>query len=67
MNEKKFQKVFCSQCGGVFGPRNSGYSHCIDHRREVLEGTNFRIRGHAEDKALLDEYKREKESEATHG
>lgn len=28
----KFKKVFCSQCGGEFGPRDSGYSHCDQHR-----------------------------------
>lgn len=27
----KFDKVHCSQCGGEFGPRDSGYSHCSDH------------------------------------
>jgi hypothetical protein len=27
----KFQTVHCSQCGGEFGPRDSGYSHCADH------------------------------------
>lgn len=27
----KFKKVFCSQCGGEFGPRDSGYSECKDH------------------------------------
>jgi hypothetical protein len=27
-----FTKVYCSQCGGEFGPRDSGYSHCSDHR-----------------------------------
>ena len=25
----RFQKTFCSQCGGTFGPGDSGYSHCI--------------------------------------
>ena len=28
----KFSKTFCSQCGGEFGPRNSGFSHCADHK-----------------------------------
>ena len=31
----KFDKVHCSQCGGEFGPRDSGYSHCIDHRAKA--------------------------------
>lgn len=28
----KFDTTHCSQCGGEFGPGNSGYSHCIDHK-----------------------------------
>jgi len=28
----RFAKTYCSQCGGEFGPGNSGYSHCEDHR-----------------------------------
>lgn len=27
----KFEKTYCSQCGGEFGPGDSGYSHCKDH------------------------------------
>lgn len=27
----KFAKTYCSQCGGEFGPGDSGYSHCVDH------------------------------------
>ena len=27
----KFEKTHCSQCGGEFGPGDSGYSHCSDH------------------------------------
>lgn len=27
----KFVKTYCSQCGGEFGPGDSGYSHCSDH------------------------------------
>lgn len=30
----RFEKVWCSQCGEEFGPRDSGYSHCQDHLRE---------------------------------
>ena len=33
----RFQKTFCSQCGGTFGPGDSGYSHCIDHRDDAGE------------------------------
>lgn len=28
----RFAKVYCSQCGGEFGPRDSGFSHCEDHK-----------------------------------
>lgn len=28
----KFEQTFCSQCGGSFGPGDSGYSHCVDHQ-----------------------------------
>lgn len=31
MADPQFQKTYCSQCGGSFGPGNSGYSHCVDH------------------------------------
>lgn len=27
----KFEKTFCSHCGGKFGPGESGYSHCDQH------------------------------------
>lgn len=27
----KFQETFCSQCGGAFGPGDSGFSHCDQH------------------------------------
>lgn len=29
----RFDKVSCSQCGGEFGARNHGYSHCEDHTK----------------------------------
>jgi hypothetical protein len=29
----KFAKTYCSQCGGEFGPGDSGYSHCEDHMK----------------------------------
>ena len=32
----RFEKTFCSQCGGEFGPGDSGYSHCQDHRAEKI-------------------------------
>jgi hypothetical protein len=28
----KFNETFCSQCGKSFGPGDTGYSHCSDHR-----------------------------------
>jgi hypothetical protein len=31
MGEPKYQVTYCSQCGGEFGPGDSGYSHCSDH------------------------------------
>jgi hypothetical protein len=27
----KFEKTYCSQCGGEFGPSDSGFSHCSTH------------------------------------
>lgn len=30
----KFPKTYCSQCGQEFGPGDSGYSHCQDHRNK---------------------------------
>ena len=27
----QFAMVYCSQCGGGFGPGNHGFSHCSDH------------------------------------
>jgi len=30
-NTPKFPATYCSQCGGEFGPGESGYSHCHDH------------------------------------
>ena len=28
----RFQRTYCSQCGGEFGPGSSGFSLCSDHR-----------------------------------
>lgn len=28
----RFDETYCSQCGGAFGPGNSGFSHCTDHQ-----------------------------------
>ena len=27
----RFPQTYCSQCGGEFGPGDSGFSHCSDH------------------------------------
>ena len=35
----RFQVTYCSQCGEQFGPGNSVYSHCSDHRDQMEEGT----------------------------
>ena len=32
----RFAVVFCSQCGGEFGPRDNGYSHCTDHKDDEI-------------------------------
>lgn len=32
MTGAKLSKTRCSQCGGEFGPGNSGFSHCSTHR-----------------------------------
>jgi len=31
----KFERTYCSSCGGEFGPRDSGFSHCSDHHGMV--------------------------------
>ena len=31
VDKPRFWQVHCSQCGGTFGPGDSGYSHCEDH------------------------------------
>jgi hypothetical protein len=28
---QRFEKTYCSSCGGEFGPGEHGYSHCSDH------------------------------------
>jgi len=29
----KYQKTFCSQCGGEFGAGDAGFSSCVDHMK----------------------------------
>lgn len=37
MSDKQmFDQVYCSQCGGSFGPGYHGYSHCSDHTESAL-------------------------------
>lgn len=33
--ESRYQETFCSQCGAEFGPGDTGYSHCSQHRARV--------------------------------
>ncbi len=35
LRQPRFPVTYCSQCGGEFGPGDSGYSHCRDHMEEV--------------------------------
>jgi hypothetical protein len=37
----KFDKTYCSQCGGEFGPGDSGYSHCDQHITEQTQGSDL--------------------------
>lgn len=41
-----FAETFCSQCGGAFGPGDSGYSHCDQHRRprNTMGTTTHKVR-----------------------
>ena len=34
----RFQKTYCSQCGGEFDPGNEGYSRCVDHQTNPITG-----------------------------
>jgi hypothetical protein len=36
MNAPRFPQTSCSQCGGEFGPGDSGFSHCSDHRPPLI-------------------------------
>lgn len=31
----RFDKTYCSQCGGEFGPGDEGFSHCEDHAGQI--------------------------------
>jgi len=50
----KFPQTYCSQCGGEFGPGNSGYSHCVDHGSnrirnrlcQMVAGLNELVKSH---------------------
>jgi len=46
----RFAEVSCSQCGGTFGPGDSGFSHCEDHRghlhrKQGIKGTLYSPNG----------------------
>lgn len=45
----RFDKTYCSQCGGEFGPGTSGYSHCDQHH----DRTNFDGMSEAVRKTML--------------
>jgi hypothetical protein len=49
MNTPRFDKVYCSQCGNEFGPRDAGYSRCMDHRIEWFKkyGAHVKTQKHA--------------------
>ena len=32
MTAPRFAETYCSQCGAAFGPGDSGFSHCSQHR-----------------------------------
>ena len=34
----RFQRTFCSQCGGAFGPGPHGFSYCSNHADKVRLG-----------------------------
>lgn len=38
----KYEKTFCSQCGGEFGPGEHGFSSCADHMKRC-ETCRFRM------------------------
>lgn len=46
----RFAKTFCSQCGGEFGPGDSGYSHCEDHRAAFSADVALPLISHPESK-----------------
>lgn len=41
-NQPRFEQVFCSRCGGSFGPGDEGFSSCADHKqvREIAAMTD---------------------------
>lgn len=41
----RFDKTYCSQCGGEFGPGDNGFSHCDQHEgRTNLDGLSDAVR-----------------------
>jgi hypothetical protein len=39
----RFPETFCSACGGAFGPGDSGFSHCDEHKAMMSDEAFFRI------------------------
>lgn len=41
----RFDKTFCSQCGGEFGPGDGGFSHCDQHAGKFdIDDTRNQVR-----------------------
>lgn len=49
-----FAETSCSQCGGRFGPGNSGFSHCRDHRDRAATHYVTRLVGVDDARAALE-------------
>ena len=56
----RFDKTYCSQCGGEFGPRDSGFSHCdqhtglVDTDEDELEAEEFYAMSDAQQDAAVE-------------
>ena len=46
LKKPKFEKTYCSQCGGEFGPADSGYSHCHQHRKMTYDSRSYDLAEH---------------------
>ena len=43
IQEARYEQVSCSQCGKTFGPGDSGYSHCRDHKGKTPVDESFEL------------------------